>query len=625
MSLWNVGAQSIAPSQEKDSTSEKTNGLPYPRWQTILFWLAIVALFAIAIGMRLYDLGLPFDRDTYDEGVYWQSLRAMSAGHPLYQQIFYSQPPFFLLSTFPGYILFGGTLWSARFGIALVSLFGLLGVFLLGKALAGRLGAIAALLLIVVNPLYLQQSQTIQAEVSCVAFSLLSVGLAYLWWEHPEGIGGSILAGLAGMTLSLSILCKLFGIAALAPLTLSLLARLWLIWRRPGTEDASPGTSTSDVRISPVLAQDRHKALSLQTRTSASILPILVGIAACILTVVLVLLPFIIPHDKSGGYDALLQSVIFFHTDAGTVASSSQQGNISIIEHALYSTVTLAAVYGTLASLLRRDWRVLPLLAWLLVTIFLLWHQVPLFPHHLVILTPPLIALAVIGIGRKPIALKAYLPRADTRPPSATGDHKGPPSPSQPPSPLRTGGQFFVTFMPMRAGTRPPTPLNTAPAPTVKYTTGAIRLALTLLAILLILVTAGLDIRQDRQYYRVEEANSQSGLPQQEAGQQAMRAAADLRQAIAPDQLVVTDAQFIAALANRSTPPSLVDTSQVRISTGHLTLSQLIGAASEPQVHAVLFFTGRLESSQVAGFHDWVAHHFHLLQNYGDGRELWVR
>src|SRR5690349_22701410 len=137
MSLWNdlgnVGAQSIAPSQENVSTSEKTNGLRYSLWQIILFWVAVLALFAIAVGMRLYDLGLPFDRDTYDEGVYWQSLRAMSAGHPLYQQIFYSQPPFFLLSTFPSYVIFGSTLWSARFGIALVSLFGLVGAFLLGK------------------------------------------------------------------------------------------------------------------------------------------------------------------------------------------------------------------------------------------------------------------------------------------------------------------------------------------------------------------------------------------------------------------------------------------------------------------------------------------------------------
>jgi len=149
-------------------------------------WGVVVALVIVAIVMRLYKLDVPFDRDGYDEGVYWQSLRAMAAGHVLYQDIFYSQPPVFLLSTFPGYVIFGSTLWSARLGIALVSLFGLLGAFLLGRALGRRLGAVIALLLLIVNPVYLAESQTIQAEVSSTAFSLLAVGLAYTWWEQPE-------------------------------------------------------------------------------------------------------------------------------------------------------------------------------------------------------------------------------------------------------------------------------------------------------------------------------------------------------------------------------------------------------------------------------------------------------
>src|SRR5436305_6602703 len=155
-----------------ENAAEKTGQAPNPDWLTLLFWVAIVALFAVAIGMRLYQLGLPFDRDGYDEGVYWQSLRAMGAGHALYRDIFYSQPPFFLLSTFPSYILFGSSLWSARLGIALVSLLGLPGAFLLGKALSGRLGAIAAMLLLIANPLYLTQSQTIEAEVSSTACTL---------------------------------------------------------------------------------------------------------------------------------------------------------------------------------------------------------------------------------------------------------------------------------------------------------------------------------------------------------------------------------------------------------------------------------------------------------------------
>ncbi|HEY6407042.1 MAG TPA: phospholipid carrier-dependent glycosyltransferase, partial [Ktedonobacteraceae bacterium] len=199
------------------------------RWQKALFWGVLLALLAIALGMRLYGLGLPFDRDGYDEGVYWQTLLSMRAGNTLYQQIFYSQPPFFMLSTYPFYVLFGGTLWAARLGIALVSLLGLLGALLMGKALSGRLGAIAAVLLLMLDLLYLSQSQKIEAEVSSAAFSMLAVGAAYLWWEIPEGTAGLALATLSGVALSLGILCKLLSVSSIVPISLLLLARLWQI------------------------------------------------------------------------------------------------------------------------------------------------------------------------------------------------------------------------------------------------------------------------------------------------------------------------------------------------------------------------------------------------------------
>ena len=105
----------------------------------------MLALFVVAIWMRLHLLNVPFDRDTYDEGVYWQSLRSMSTGASLYQQIFYSQPPFFLLSIYPIYALLGQTIWSARLGITIISLCGFLGALLLGKALAGRLGMLVCI------------------------------------------------------------------------------------------------------------------------------------------------------------------------------------------------------------------------------------------------------------------------------------------------------------------------------------------------------------------------------------------------------------------------------------------------------------------------------------------------
>lgn len=519
-----------------EAVSRKAQYARRPDWLAILFWAAVVALLVIAIAMRLNGLGLPFDRDGYDEGVYWQSLRAMSAGHALYGGVFYSQPPFFLLSTFPFYTLFGGTLWSARLGIAMVSLVGLPGAFLLGKTLSGRLGALAALLLAITNPLYLAQSQTIQAEAASTAFSFLAAGLAFLWFKYPLGRRGMILAILTGVMVALSILSKLLGVALLVPIGLLMLVRLWQGTPSQGKEGR----------------ENRSKQ-----RPYASVLA---GVAAFIVTMAALLLPF------AGAYHAFIAGVITFHTDAasmlGNTAQYRQAANMGILKTALVSLLALAALYGTGVAILRQDWRVLPLLGWFAASAFLLWRQVPLFPHHLVSLVPPFIALAVMGIVQ-PSSLQAGIP---------------------------------------------------------KKTASSMATILTVIAVVLLLFTAGADIRQDTSYYRTAQARSVDGLAQLEA-----RVATDLREAIAPGQQVVTDAQFVAGLADRDTPPSLVDTSMVRIETGYLTLAQLETAASQPQVHAVLFFSGRFSLPQVAAFHAWVAQHFHLLHDYGAGRQLWVR
>jgi len=287
------------------------------------------------------------------------------------------------------------------------------------------------------------------------------------------------------------------------------------------------------------------------------------GIGTFLLTMLLLILPFV------GSWQAMWSEVVTFHTGAGTLLSGNaqlgQSGNTFKLETALATLLTLAALYGSVIALLRQDWRVLPILGWLLATAFLLWRQVPLFPHHFVSLTPPLIALAVMGIA-EPSAYKRAFARVS-----------------------RTSSASVV-------------------------------MVLTWIAVLLILFTALLDARTDLAYYNTAAVRGVDGLAQLEA-----RVATDLDRAITPDQQVVTDAQFIAGLASRNTPPALVDTSMVRITTGSITLAQLEALAAQPQVHAVLFFTGRFGLPQVVAFHAWVAQRFHLLHNYGGGRELWVR
>lgn len=495
-------------------------------WLRRLLWVVPILMLVVALLMRLYHLDVPFDRDGYDEGVYWQSLRAMLAGQSLYHTIFYSQPPAFLLAIFPIFTLFGGSLWSARLGIALISLLGFAGAALLGKALAGRAGMFAALLLLLTSTLYLAESQTLQAEGPSVALTLLALGFALLWWQQPVGRRGLCWASLSGIALTLSIFCKLLCITTVVPIALLMLERVWYI-------------------------QHNRSGTHLE-----SWLPMLVGVGLALLTSLALVLPFI------GSFAAFWSSVVTFHEVAAQDLPGTLIGNAHIMRPVLFSLLGATAGYGTLTALVRKDWRVLPLLAWLLVTCGLLLRQYPLFPHHLVALVPPLITLAVLGIA-EPSSYKILL-------------------------------------------------ANTHLAKIVPF--------VTVLAMLLILLTASLDVWQDSSYYLSADAASASAGTQLD-----LRAASDLRQAITPAQWVITDGQFIAGLADRSTPPALVDTSNVRIATGYVTLAQLEQAVSQPRVHAVLFYTGRFSLPKTADFHAWVAQRFHLIHTYNPGQELWVR
>ncbi len=497
--------------------------------------LALVML-AVGVWLRLHDLGVPFDRDGYDEGVYWQTLRSMSAGHSLYQQTFYSQPPLFLLSVYPFYALFGQSIWAARLGIVALSLLGLVGAALLGWALRRHIGVLVALLLLVADPLYLVQSQTLEAEMPCVAFALLSVALAYLWWEHPDGAAGMILAALASITVILSIFSKLFGVAALVPMGLLAIAHVWRVykyWRQPAQE-----------------RQDKDK----YTITS-----LLVGIAAAVITCVLLLLPFI------SSWHQLVQSVIIFHLAASKAFHSSQVDNFSIMRQELVTPLGLLALLGTIVALVRRDWLVLPLLGWMLATLYLLWNEVPLFGHHLVILVAPMLGLATLSVlSSFPFSLKLS---------------------------WRQEG----------------TPLQ--------WTTVAI-----IIMLLLVIVGAGANLWQSRAYLREAHGRAMSIPTSAAAG-----VVADIRAETQPGQLIITDAQFLAAQAGRSTPADLVDTSSVRIQSGYLTSQQLINDAALPQVHAILFYTGRLRNADLASFDTWVTQHYRLVRDYGNGNGLWVK
>jgi len=100
------------------------------------------------------------------------------------------------------------------------------------------------------------------------------------------------------------------------------------------------------------------------------------------------------------------------------------------------------------------------------------------------------------------------------------------------------------------------------------------------------------------------------------------RAAAIDRVVPAAD-LVITDDQFTAALAARSTPAQLVDTSTVRILGGLLDAATVERIATSDDVKAIIFANQRL--TLLPGLSRWVPGRFPHHETLPDGALMYSR
>lgn len=174
--------------------------------------LALVAVLVAAVAVRVPVLsGGQID---YDEGVYWQSLRAVAAGHPLFSSVYSSQPPGFLLLLTPAHIVGGGSIVGDRVGILVFSLAGLIAASRLGDLAGCRWAGLAAVMLLSADPLFLRESVTLQADAPAVALALIALGLA-VDSGRRTGRSALLLAGGAGALFAASVLTKLLTIPAL--------------------------------------------------------------------------------------------------------------------------------------------------------------------------------------------------------------------------------------------------------------------------------------------------------------------------------------------------------------------------------------------------------------------------
>lgn len=484
-----------------------------------------VALGACVIALVLALLTLQGPSGDYDEGVYWQSLRAMANGHPLFSSVFSSQPPLFLLSVYPFYMLFGQSLGAARLALIVFSLAGIAGAYVAGRALGHRaIGAVACLLL-ALDPLYEHGAHTLQAELPSVALQIWGVACAILAMR-ASGRSRTWLVIGSGVLLGCALLIKLFAIAALVPIVLYLsvpLARRWL--DKEGNLRWPPRSEIQDGlrRIAPTLGW---------------------LVAGLLGVLVVILLPY------SGQLGTVYDQVVRFHLAAAQADSRSLRDNLQLIVETLWGArLVIIAAPAIVVVVWRRMWVSAPLILWALVDFITLVRQQPLLGHHVVLLSP---VLALI-----------------------------------------TGCGVYVAWYAFTEPSRQ-------------------RLAQTImLTVLVVMCVAGLALNWNQ--------DVAANAPQ---SARTLSIALALQGVSAPDEVVLSDDQYVAALANRDVPPQLVDTSAVRITSGYLTASQLEDYITRNRIHVILFASGRFDL--LPGFREWVATRYTQVTTFDQNGVLFL-
>jgi 4-amino-4-deoxy-L-arabinose transferase-like glycosyltransferase len=497
-----------------------------------------LAILGTALALRLPLLG--GGQIDYDEGVYWQSLRALAAGHPLFTSVYSSQPPAFLELLTPIHLLAGSSLVAGRGAVLALFTIGLAAVYPTVALLTNRGAGLLAMAVLAADPLSFRQSVTLQADGPCVSLALSALAAAtaarvvrerYLparagdvtRTRRPFPSPSSALALLAGFLLALAVLTKLLAVAALPAVVMVLAAPL-----------ADPRTADGHGVIRRILQRGALYDLGAT------------GIGGVLMTAV-ILAPY------AGDWRQLWHQTVSLHLGARALAI----GGLSEGDLLRELPLLLLGLTGLLGFILSSRGAIptrpveawddrTPLLvaasgSWAAAATLLLALQRPLWPHHVVVLAAPLALLA--------------------------------------------GGLA--------------TPLGWTPRR---------RLVVAALAV----ATMASSVAS-LAYVR--------SLQQPPPTRQATVAA--LQSAILPSELVVTDDQFVAALANRSTPPELVDTSEVRVESGDLTTPQVEAIVQRDHVHAVLLATGRLD--RLPGLEVWLRHHFPTRRVLGRSDVLYLR
>lgn len=173
---------------------------------------------------------------TFDDGVFGASAVAMRAGGKPFAEVFSSQGPLFLPLVWLGDLLGGRTAQSPRVLAVASGCLLVAAVYLLGRSVADRGGALLAGGLVATSIGVLGVTAPLAADGPALALAAAGVAMAVAWRRSP-GAGHAVAIGLAvGAALSVKSLVA----PAVVPVALVLLA-----WRRPRLVALAAGTSVA--------------------------------------------------------------------------------------------------------------------------------------------------------------------------------------------------------------------------------------------------------------------------------------------------------------------------------------------------------------------------------------------
>jgi 4-amino-4-deoxy-L-arabinose transferase-like glycosyltransferase len=365
----------------------KIQNLKYPA-----LWLLILLLAFTWRTQNLDAFGL-----SNDEGAHLMWARLAVDGYPLYSQTYAVQPPLFLEWVGLAFRLAGTTIQAGRW--AILPGFGLLAVALswLAYRSDGWPAALAALLLLSLSSLIFTFSRLVMAEVPATALAVISVALIFLYFDQNRKIW--LIA--SGLVLGLSFLFKPLNPFVVVPIG-------WLLWQEDGGRGLGVRGQWSEI--------GGHYSRMSGRRSAVRGLLLDALLWSLALALPLIAVPFL--YDPAAVYDQLIS----FRGDLraaipGSTAETWEQFKLFITSHWGFWLLAFGGIMATVwsergsrgageqrsrgaeeqgrfsfhpSSLILHP---LVWLLWLLAGIAMLWWHTPLFPHHFIVLLPPLILL----------------------------------------------------------------------------------------------------------------------------------------------------------------------------------------------------------------------------------------